>query len=427
LRTKKVTRYTFVLIVLLLTAFTQNRFVKTRAIGHGAFDDDERSNVAAAVNGGVAVASSTKSDQFPASAVIDGDRKGSGWGAGGGWADDTPGEFPDSVEITFAGEMSIDEVNVVTIQDMWWTPSEPTESLNFFNNGVTAFEVQYFDGASWLTVPNGAVTGNTKVLRNITFSPVKTDKIRVLIGASKSSNSLLIEVEAYGVPVPPPPPDTIPAPLPLPLDDLAAALAQHDIFIDANNHIGFGTQQPIFNDDGTTGGFVGKWVAIDGKLPGAAAYLGIGGTIPAVNERVGSLNFYNLAMGGADNRTAAIFSFNGSKLGTGNLEFYTAPSFIGPVRRMQIGPTGEIGINHTANTGTILQVMGKTSDATGHALGVLNSADRSLFSVRNDGEVMVAQPGQGIVLKSPNGQICKKLTIDDGGELVVQTMASCPH
>jgi hypothetical protein len=46
--------------------------------------------------------------------------------------------------------------------------------------------------------------------------------------------------------------------------------------------------------------------------------------------------------------------------------------------------------------------------------------------VRNDGQVSVGQAGQGIVLKSPNGQICKKLTIDDNGELVVKAMPSCP-
>jgi hypothetical protein len=421
----KVTRYSCVLIAL-VAVFASTWYAETIAIGHAASaDDEERINVAAAENGAVATASSTKSDQFPVSAIIDGDRKGNGWGAGGGWADDTPGEFPDSVEIDFADVISMDEVSVFTMQDTWWNPADPTESMQFFNNGVTAFEVQYFDGSNWLPVPNGTVSNNTKVWRKITFPAVIAEKIRVLITGAKAPNSILLEVEAYGVPAVPP--EQIPSPTPSPfLDDLATALAQHDIFIDGNNHIGFGTQQPIFNDDGTTGAFVGKWVAIDGKLPGAAAYFGIGGTIPAPNERVGSLNFYNLAMGGADNRTAAIFSFNGAKLGTGNLEFYTSPNFIGPVRRMQIAPTGEIGINHTANTGTMLQVMGRTADAGAHAFGVLNVTDRPVFTVRNDGEVTVAQPGQGIVLKSPNGHICKKLTIDDNGELVVKPMPSCP-
>ena len=425
MKARKVTRYTCALITLLVV-LTSNRYATT-PIGHAVRDDDERINVAAAVNGAVAIASSTLGDGFPASAIINGDRKGTGWGSGGGWADGTDHQFPDSVEIDFADVMSIDEVNVFSVQDTWWNPVEPTETMSFLNYGVTAFEIQYFDGANWLAVPNGTVTDNMKVWRRITFPAVTAEKIRIQINGSKSLHSLLIEVEVYGVAAAPPPdPAPTPTPLPFPEGDVAAALAQHDIYIDENNHIGFGTQQPIFNDDGTTGAFVGKWFAIDGKLPGAAAYLGVGGTIPTVNERVGSLNFYNLAMGGADNRTAAIFSFNGSKLGTGNLEFYTSPNFIGPVRRMQIAPTGEIGINHTANTGTMLQVMGKTADATAHAFGVQNVTDRPLFTVRNDGQISVGQPGQGIVLKSPNGQICKKLTIDDNGDLVVKAMPSCP-
>src|SRR6185312_5171764 len=107
-------------------------------------------------------------------------------------------------------------------------------------------------------------------------------------------------------------------------------------------------------------------------------------------------------------------------------EFYTSPNFIGPVRRMQIAPTGEIGINHSANVGSMVQIMGKTSDATQNSLNVLNSNDRPLLIVRNDGQVSVGQAGQGIVLKSPNGQVCRKLTIDDSGNLVVAPMTSCP-
>jgi hypothetical protein len=414
-------------LIALLTLFASTWYARTAWTSHAASTTDERINVAAAVNGGVALASSTKDDAiFPASSVINGDRNGIGFGVDGGWVDGTPGEFPDTMEVEFSDVFSIDEIDVVTTQDTWWNPVEPTEALDFFNNGITAFEVEYFDGRNWLAIPGGSVTGNTKVLRKFTFSPVTAEKIRVKIKASRSTYSMLIELEAYGVPAAAPSPSPTPSPLPTPSGDLNAALAERDIYIDGNNHIGFGTPNPIFNDDGTTGAFVGKWVAIDGKVPGAAAYLGLGGTIPQVNERVGALNFYNLAMGGADNRTAAIFSFNGPKLGTGTLEFYTSPNFIGPVRRMQIAPTGEVGINHPAAPGTMLQVMGKTTDASAHALGILNAADRPLLTVRNDGQVSVSQPGQGIVLKSPNGQVCRKLAIDDSGNLVVKPLASCP-
>lgn len=389
----------------------------------------DRINAAAAENGGIASASST-ADNYTPDAVIDGDRLGINLSSGGSWRDETPGVFPDWIQVDFSAVMDIDEINVFTVQDTWWSPIEPTETLNFFNNGVTSFEVQYWHGTSWLTVPGGVVTGNNKVWRKFTFAPITTDKIRILVNAAKSTASTLVEVEALGTPAPTPDPSPdpspSPSPSPVPTDNLEAALAARDIFLDAENNIGFGTANPIFNDDGTTGGFVGKWFAIDGKIPGASAYLGIGGTIPTPNERVGALNFYNIAMGGVDHRTASIFSFNGPTLGTGNLEFYTAPNFIGPVRRMQIAPTGEVAINHAAGPGTMLQVMGKTADATTHALGVLNGADRPLLTVRNDGQISVGQPGQGIVLKSPNGLVCRKLTIDNTGNLVVQPMPSCP-
>jgi len=425
LKSYKAKRYTFVSIIL-LTTFVSTWCVRTAWNTHAASLSDERINVAAAANGGVATASSTLDDSFPVGAVIDSDRKGAVWGAGGGWADATPGEFPDTVEVEFSDAMSIDEIDVITMQDTWWDPVEPTELLDFFNNGITSFEVQYFDGHNWLTVPGGTVTGNKKVWRRFSFDAVVTERIRLKINGAKAPNSIVIELEAYGVPAAPPAPSPTPSPVPLPDGNIFDTLAQSDVYIDANKNIGFGTANPIFNDDGTTGAFVGKWVAIDGKLPGASAYLGLGGTIPNPGDRVGSLNFYNLAMGGADNRTAAIFSFNGSKLGTGNLEFYTSPSFIGPVRRMQIAPSGEIGINHTASAGAMLQVMGKSSDSTTHALGVVNSSDRPLLTVRDDGQISVGQPGQGIVLKSPNGQVCRKLTIDDSGNLVVKPMSSCP-
>ena len=400
-------------------------FASPRHFFSGAPSPDDRINVAAAQNGGTATASST-AENYTTDALIDGDRTGMNLTSGGGWRDDTPGAFPDSIEIEFNNVMSIDEVSVVTMQDAWWSPIEPTETTLFFNNGIKDFEVQYLHGTTWVQIPTAVVTNNTKVWKKFTFAPVVTNKIRILITGSRSTASTVVEVEAYGVAADPPAPDPTPTPAPTPTGDLEAALAVHDIFFDAENNIGVGTTNPIFNDDGTTGGFVGKWFAVDGKLPGASAYFGVGGNIPAANARVGALNFYNTAMGGADHRTAAIFSFNGPTLGTGNMEFYTSPNFIGPVRRMQIAPNGEIGINHTANAGTLVQIMGKTSDASQNSLGVLNSSDRPLFTVRNDGQVTVSQPGQGIVLKSPNGQVCRKLTIDNSGNLVVASMPSCP-
>ena len=57
--------------------------------------------------------------------------------------------------------------------------------------------MQYWDGAQWLTVPGGAITGNQHVWRTVTFPAVTTARIRVLITGASDSYSRLAEVEAY--------------------------------------------------------------------------------------------------------------------------------------------------------------------------------------------------------------------------------------
>src|SRR5438552_2095711 len=74
-------------------------------------------NVALAVNGGVATASSTYSGNYPAAAVNDGDRKGLNWGAGGGWNDAIANAYPDWVQIDFSTSQTINEIDLFTIQD----------------------------------------------------------------------------------------------------------------------------------------------------------------------------------------------------------------------------------------------------------------------------------------------------------------------
>lgn len=64
--------------------------------------------------------------------------------------------------------------------------------------GITSFEVQYHNGSTWVTVPNGNVTGNNKVWRKFTFAPITTNKIRVLVNNALSSYSRITEIEVIG-------------------------------------------------------------------------------------------------------------------------------------------------------------------------------------------------------------------------------------
>ena len=163
----------------------------------------QSTNLATQSNGGVASTSSTQRAAFPATALNNGDRRGLNWGSGGGWNDATANSYPDWAQISLAGPASITEIDVFTLQDNYGAPAEPDQTLSFNNYGVTAFEAQYWDGATWVTVPGGTVTGNDKVWRQFNFPAVTTDRIRVLINGALLSYSRLVEIEAYGTPIAP--------------------------------------------------------------------------------------------------------------------------------------------------------------------------------------------------------------------------------
>ena len=170
-------------------------------------------NVALATNGGVATASSQISTAFPVTAVNDGGRMGKNWGKGGadsGWNDATNNVWPDWVQITFNGQKNISEIDVYTLSDTYATrTADPTLTETFSGEGITDFDVQYWNGAAWVSVVTGAVnptaatvTGNRNVWRQFTFTPVTTTQIRVVVYAGLFADALykysrIVEIEAY--------------------------------------------------------------------------------------------------------------------------------------------------------------------------------------------------------------------------------------
>jgi F5/8 type C domain. len=156
-------------------------------------------NVAAAANGATATASSSYSSSFPASSAIDGVRSGLNWGAGGGWNDQTREVYPDWLEVAFGGTKRVGQIRVYTLPDGYGGSSEPTDVTTATQYGLVDFDVQYWDGDSWETVPGGAVRGNTLAVRAVVLADdVVTDRIRVLVHNSRMYFSRVVEVEAAG-------------------------------------------------------------------------------------------------------------------------------------------------------------------------------------------------------------------------------------
>ncbi len=163
-----------------------------------------RSNFALANNGGIANASSEFSNMFPKFSAINGDRTGSGWGYGsGGWSDGSYNNHPDWLQVNFSESRAIDEINVITLQDNYASPIEPTETTTFTEQGITDYYLQYWNGSGWTNIAGASASSNDKVWRKFTFTPVTTIAIRVVITGALNSFSRVVELEAWG-------PDTVP-------------------------------------------------------------------------------------------------------------------------------------------------------------------------------------------------------------------------
>lgn len=159
-------------------------------------------NVAAASSGATATASSAYSANFPAAGAIDGEHLGVNWEHGGGWNDATRDVWPDTLQVDFSGAKRIDEIRVYTLQNSYTNPVEPTPLTPADLYGIQDFDVQYWDGAAWQTVPNGAVVGNAQAVRVFRFPDVTTTKIRVIVRNARAHFSRVVEVEALGCDAP---------------------------------------------------------------------------------------------------------------------------------------------------------------------------------------------------------------------------------
>lgn len=161
---------------------------------------DTRTNFALASNGGIASASSILAPGFPASGAINGDRQGANWGSGGGWADATSGSFPDWLVIDFSGPKKINEIDVFTLQDDYKAPVPVVEGMTFSKYGLTAFDIEYSNGSTWLPVPGGTISDNKLIWTKLKLAtPITAVKIRLMAKAAiDNSYSRITEVEAWG-------------------------------------------------------------------------------------------------------------------------------------------------------------------------------------------------------------------------------------
>jgi len=138
---------------------------------------------------------------FDPRTVIDGERRGINFLKGGGWisANNTNNDW---LQIDFGDFKYISEIDVYMLRDDFTNPEAIGSDLKSGKYGLTDFAVQYkskfggVGGDGWVDVPGGRVTANNKVLRQFTFSELRTRFIRVLAINTPDGYTRLTEVEA---------------------------------------------------------------------------------------------------------------------------------------------------------------------------------------------------------------------------------------
>ena len=157
-------------------------------------------NVASREEGATTKASSVRDDAdhlYEPETIIDGDQFLNGGAGYDGWKDGTPNKFPDWIEVDFAGTHRINRIDIFTVTDDYKDRNSPVKGQKFSKYGITDFDVQFWTGRGWRTVPGGAIRGNREAWRMIKVPAIPTDKLRVLVRNALGGTSWIAEIEAY--------------------------------------------------------------------------------------------------------------------------------------------------------------------------------------------------------------------------------------
>jgi hypothetical protein len=157
----------------------------------------------------------------------------------------------------------------------------------------------------------------------------------------------------------------------------------------------FGRSTGIHNTTGLANSFFGQDAGGNNLTGGGNAFFG--NAAGQANE-TGFANAFFGTFAGDLNTTGSNNTIvgEGANVGAGDLNFATA-----------IGSGAIVGTSNTV-------VLGRSAD-TVQVPGAMVAG----------GRIVVGSPGQGIILKSPSGALCRLLAIDDGGNLSL-TVVTCP-
>ncbi len=94
------------------------------------------------------------------------------------WSDKTPNAFPDWLELVFKKPVTVGKVMIYPVE-----------------NTLQDYQIQVWKNAAWVTVAD--VRDESGAVRTHAFEPVMTDKIRLLVTATRGPHVRIAEIEVY--------------------------------------------------------------------------------------------------------------------------------------------------------------------------------------------------------------------------------------
>lgn len=192
-----------------------------------------------------------------------------------------------------------------------------------------------------------------------------------------------------------------------------------------NQNVFVGWQAGNANTSGAFNSFVGLWAGRDNNT-------GIGnnfyGSETGRSNTTGCCNSFFGGSAGFSNQTGSYNTFVGERSAQTQVAGdYNASlgANINVTNGLQnataIGARASVTQSNSLVLGAIASVNGAPADTR---VGIGTTAPRAKLDVTG-GDILAFTPGAGVILKSPNGTLCRKLSIDNAGALVLAAV-TCP-
>jgi len=195
----------------------------------------------------------------------------------------------------------------------------------------------------------------------------------------------------------------------------------------ANTLVGLGAGENIANDlisSRTNNSFFGY----NAGLKNANKLNSFFGGSAGVNNVSGSANVFVGYGAGFSNASGENNTFIGTLAGLGNTNEaentaigYSSSGAPGITNATSIGARAQVTQSNAIVLGSINGLNGASADTN---VGIGTTAPKAKLEVTG-GHILVGSPGQGLILKSPNGLTCKLLSIDNAGAMVLAA-TPCP-